>query len=828
MSRTVVKGQLKHLVSDKTHLAGIQYAVRTVNTIVINAYIFFRLSVVKRFHEEVGADVDTFDRDVATRLAAAFPLGKDDFDAAIDVVSSTLEGRVGRPYGDAKRSKMAALHAEYDLFALRRVLPGVKPAATNLSYCLQYEATAMHTAYHNNVFMHFDKYVKRYVHTALAPFALAEYNVDVVRRLPATAGAALRRVVHIAVTDILDQRAPFMSRADLHPWLASVTPKLVPTVGPPACPARPPATPPEPAPPEPAPPGQDKARRRGRPAVVKAPSEWAAAQARLYDQKAHPERWLPHMVYMVAWLEGRGAKLYQPLPQRSSFVPCHIKLDTQGLFDLLVHDQSGVAGGSNGLRQLDEALEGTPLGEGASGARYDLPGVKRIERGKLVYNKNAFMAALPSIIAPALRDRVASDKFASARYRTAIWRAITKLGMQRRAPLVAHDGKTFNNMIETDGFAVSVHYVTPALYGQTMYNGGARDLLDAKADQRAAKATDEFTLISRMDASSRKAVLCGGGANTSLSADPGKGVLLHVTDADGRAVRYTAAQRRVETSQRRNTREQIAILDQKVPVLAPLMLAWRLRRVRTLCHKPVWRRHTTSRQLGLRCLRRLKDQRLSALAKWRIGRWRPRLTFAELQHGMQGGDAHLTACSCQLHRYCAYLRARREVEAPLTALYARVGFRRRRYRVFWGRRSSEDKFLMRLENAFGRGRYMLYGNWGRNPNLRGQPPTPGIGLRRRVHSRYKTLTVHEAMTSSVCPSCEARQLQHPRRRLQRHGEEEEGEELQSVEIHHLLRCPNELCAHRWWNRDQLGAVNILKTGLHCLHTGSWHPAFGVE
>ena len=172
--------------------------------------------------------------------------------------------------------------------------------------------------------------------------------------------------------------------------------------------------------------------------------------------------------------------------------------------------------------------------------------------------------------------------------------------------------------------------------------------------------------------------------------------------------------------------------------------------------------------------------------------------------------------------------------ARLGALYGRVGFRRRRYRAFWGRRSSEDKFLSRLEKAFGRGRYMLYGNWGRNPNLRNQPPSPGIGLRHRVHSRFGTLTVHEAMTSSVCPCCESRGLEHPRSRWRKRvraveeGQEEHGgEEYERVEVHHLLRCPNEQCAHRWWNRDQLGALNIMKTGLHCLDTGSWAPSFAV-
>lgn len=184
MSRTVVKGQLKHLLSAQKYLRRVQLAVATVNTIVRNAYTFFRLVVLQRFENEVAGDVRNFDRTIARRLSATVKLDKDGFENALDVVSSKLIDRVGRPYGAEKLLRMTDLHAAYINHATRGALPHDKPSGTNLSYALAYEAESMQTAFHNNIFLHFDKYVKRFMHASLAPQALARHGVDAVRRLP--------------------------------------------------------------------------------------------------------------------------------------------------------------------------------------------------------------------------------------------------------------------------------------------------------------------------------------------------------------------------------------------------------------------------------------------------------------------------------------------------------------------------------------------------------------------------------------------------------------------------------------------------------------------
>lgn len=90
-----------------------------------------------------------------------------------------------------------------------------------------------------------------------------------------------------------------------------------------------------------------------------------------------------------------------------------------------------------------------------------------------------------------------------------------------------------------------------------------------------------------------------------------------------------------------------------------------------------------------------------------------------------------------------------------------------------------------------------YGNWGRNPNLKNNAPTPGIGLRRRFDQKIPTITVCEKNTSQTCPCCGVKGLVN----------EKVGED--NIEKHHLLCCTNSSCECRWWNRNVVGSYNIL-------------------
>ena len=162
-------------------------------------------------------------------------------------------------------------------------------------------------------------------------------------------------------------------------------------------------------------------------------------------------------------------------------------------------------------------------------------------------------------------------------------------------------------------------------------------------------------------------------------------------------------------------------------------------------------------------------------------------------------------------KYVAYREATR---LALEAVYHRRLFRAMRFLAGGVRgevceaNSGEVWRRVTVERAGG---VILYGDWGRRPNLKHQAPTPGIGLRRLLHETpgITTVTVHEAYTSSFCPKCG-------------------GGVANARGAHGLLKCANKDVGGcgTWWSRDVLGSKNILAKGLHLLTHHTPHPLFG--
>jgi hypothetical protein len=96
--------------------------------------------------------------------------------------------------------------------------------------------------------------------------------------------------------------------------------------------------------------------------------------------------------------------------------------------------------------------------------------------------------------------------------------------------------------------------------------------------------------------------------------------------------------------------------------------------------------------------------------------------------------------------------------AGLEASYWKKMFRAMRFTAWRKRKASVERFVDQIRKKYGNDSsnaqmVILYGNWGRRPNLKNQAPSPGIGLRRLIHASegVTTITVHEAYTSSFDP-----------------------------------------------------------------------------
>ena len=131
---------------------------------------------------------------------------------------------------------------------------------------------------------------------------------------------------------------------------------------------------------------------------------------------------------------------------------------------------------------------------------------------------------------------------------------------------------------------------------------------------------------------------------------------------------------------------------------------------------------------------------------------------------------------------------------------------------------SEDLLLQNIIKTFGEddkeGITISWGNWGQTQQMRNCIPTPGIGLRKRLARKGRSLGIrigreHEAYTSCTCHACHGKNEYCETRTFIKNGIE------QTRHIHGLLRCQNEGCSKRW-NRDNNAALNIREISLATL------------
>jgi hypothetical protein len=274
---------------------------------------------------------------------------------------------------------------------------------------------------------------------------------------------------------------------------------------------------------------------------------------------------------------------------------------------------------------------------------------------------------------------------------------------------------------------------------------------------------DEFLYVQKIEDSLRDELLTTENY-TKLYCDPGKGNIVTISDGTNNVVRYTSVQRAVESSAKRNKRE----------------------------------------------LENLKKNTISS-----------DISIQTIICGLTDTSSK----SCFLDSFGKYLKKRSSCFDVLHDFFLKDSHRRRRYRARLGRQSSEDKLKNMIQEKFGipeKKIVIFWGNWGRNPNMKHQSPSPGIGLRRRLHKQFQTFTLDERNTSSRCPNC-ASDVYHPMKRTVT-----KNEKSRESNIHHLLCCKNNNCESKWWNRDILAVCNFTKQVDSYLTSKKPHKDFALR
>lgn len=153
-----------------------------------------------------------------------------------------------------------------------------------------------------------------------------------------------------------------------------------------------------------------------------------------------------------------------------------------------------------------------------------------------------------------------------------------------------------------------------------------------------------------------------------------------------------------------------------------------------------------------------------------------------------------------------YIKEKTKLNDKTRDFYEKELYRKLKWRTWIYRRKSEDKFLNRIEETYGKSEDLLlcYGNWSRTKHMKHIIPTQNIGLRRIIEKKFNVVLVDEFRTSKLCSHC--------------------GNDLENYKnIHRLLVCKDcykgnvkkrkcngsESKKVTFMNRDMNACVNIL-------------------
>lgn len=377
-----------------------------------------------------------------------------------------------------------------------------------------------------------------------------------------------------------------------------------------------------------------------------------------------------------------------------------------------------------------------------------------------VSNKADMLSSFEKIFGRKPRDDKEGADFA-----TSIWYYLTHLKTCRQSKELQQQRKngksyTFDNAVITDGISISFQIIETENAGRKTFNN------PKKTKKTESKVTNEFINVADYDKCYEHKKM--------ISDDPGKKDIGMFTDGFN-TVRYTKAQR-----------------DQD-----------------TLLHA---RQKAT---LKLRKKQKIENYETTILNQT------PKNT-------------------CFAKNFQQYCNARKEFASQFLEVYGHPMFRQHKFLVYTKVKSSEMKCMNAIVEKFkdpvnldspkiqskhctdyhmklnaikecrGPNDFIIaWGNWGRNPNIKNNAPSPGIGIRRRFHSFFETITVPENGTSQGCPCCKTEKS------LKKVT-------INNIERHHLLRCTNDNCESRLWNRNVAGAFNILERCFQLLpETGMW-------
>lgn len=191
-------------------------------------------------------------------------------------------------------------------------------------------------------------------------------------------------------------------------------------------------------------------------------------------------------------------------------------------------------------------------------------------------------------------------------------------------------------------------------------------------------------------------------------------------------------------------------------------------------------------------------------------------------HHIQEEEAKLTSYQCQTvdyQKFKSYITEKTKLNDTVRDFYERELFRKMKWRKWIARRRSEDLFLNRIEQTYGKPEEILlcYGNWSQTKQMKHLKPTMGVGLRKKINQKFDMVLIDEFRSSKLCNQCH-QELTH-------YQTKDSTQPNQVQSIYRLLVCPHcrsdSLTSKNsyFFNRDANACGNLLHIGQTWLDTG---------
>lgn len=181
-------------------------------------------------------------------------------------------------------------------------------------------------------------------------------------------------------------------------------------------------------------------------------------------------------------------------------------------------------------------------------------------------------------------------------------------------------------------------------------------------------------------------------------------------------------------------------------------------------------------------------------------------------HHIQEEETKLSEYQCQTvdyHKFKTYIVEKTKLNDTVREFYERELFRKMKWRKWIAKRKSEDHFLNRIEQTYGKPKDVLlcYGNWSQPHQMKHLMPTMGVGLRKKIHQKFDMVLIDEFRSSKLCNQCH-KELTHYQT-----TDPAQPDKVQS--IYRLLVCPrcqsDSLTSKNiyFFNRDANACGNLL-------------------